>query len=239
MIQYVLFDLDDTLYPAGAGLMNAISARITDYVAQQAGVTREAADALRLKYYRQFGSSVRPLVEHHQLNLTEFLTFAHAVDVEGQLTPDLDLDCLLECVQTPKAIFTNGPRAYAERVLRALGIAHQFTHVFDYEFGAYLGKPNPTVYAKVQDSLQVAGDALMMVDDAAQNLTPARALGWKTICVAANQAGLAPDVADFVVHDLWQVADAFRHFGVMDEAHHAIAEHRLAGCAWARKANVP
>lgn len=113
-----------------------------------------------------------------------------------------------------------------------------FANVFDYEFGDYVGKPNPTVYRKVQDTLRVCGDALVMVDDAVQNFTPARALGWRPICVAANDAGTAPDVADWVVHDLWQVADAFRRFGVVDEAHRAIAEHRFAGCAWARRANA-
>ena len=44
---YVLFDLDDTLYPAGAGLMQEISARITGYVADRLRISRDAADALR------------------------------------------------------------------------------------------------------------------------------------------------------------------------------------------------
>jgi hypothetical protein len=41
--------------------------------------------------------------------------------------------------------------------------------------------------------------------------------------------------ADFVVHDLWQVAAVLQQLGVMDAAHRVIAEHRLAGCVWAKR----
>lgn len=233
-IAYVLFDLDDTLYPAGAGLMQAISARINAYLVRQLGITSEAADTLRRDYYRRFGSSMRPLILKHQLDAAEFLAYAHDVDVEGLLAPDADLDCLLECVQAPKVIFTNGPRAYAERVLRRLAIQQRFVHVFDYECGEGLGKPNAQVYRSVQAALNVSGDALVMVDDAPRNLAPARELGWTTILVNP-EAGTHDARVDFVVRDVWQVADAFQKLGILDARHRIIAEHRLEGCAWAER----
>lgn len=233
-IAYILFDLDDTLYPPGKGLMQAISARMTRYAAEHLGLSASEADALRLKYYQRYGSSVHPLVVNHQLNLTEFLQYAHDVDVEQRLAPDADLDCLLACIQARKVIFTNGPRTYAQRVLHRLEIEHHFAQVFDYEFGEYLGKPDAAVYRKLQDTLNVPGDALVMVDDGAKNLAPARELGWKTIYVNANGGDASADV-DFVVRDLWQIADAFHRLGVMDAKHRVMAEHRLAGCVWAER----
>lgn len=233
-IEYVLFDLDDTLYPAGTGLMAAISARINAYLVRQLGVTPEAADALRRDYYHRFGSSVRPLITNHHLNGAEFLAYVHDVGVEGALAPDADLDCLLECIQSPKVIFTNGPRAYAERVLRRLAIQQHFVRVFDYEFGNYAGKPTPAIYHQVQAALNVPGGALVMVDDAPRNLAPAHELGWTTILVNPEN-GTRDAHVDFVVRDLWQVADAFQQLGVMDAHHRAMAEHRLAGCAWAQR----
>ena len=229
---YVLFDLDDTLYPAGAGLMREISTRITRYVAEHLRISLDAADALRREYYLRYGSAVRALVTQHQLDLADFLAFAHDVDVERYLAPDADLDCLLGCIQAPKAIFTNAPRAYAERVLRALGIKPHFARVFDYEFGEYLGKPDAAVYRRVQAALEAPGDQLVMVDDAAKNLAPAHVLGWRTIWVDPIGDSANPRV-DFIVRDLWQVAGAFHQLGVMDSAHRVTAEHRLAGCAWA------
>jgi FMN phosphatase YigB (HAD superfamily) len=102
----------------------------------------------------------------------------------------------------------------------------------------YLGKPDAAVYRKVQAALNAPSDALVMVDDAAKNLAPARILGWHTIWV--NPMGDSADTpVDFIVRDLWQIAGAFHQLGVMDSAHRAIAVHRLAACAWARQAEAP
>ena len=213
--------------------MKEISARITRYVAEHLRISYESADALRREYYLRYGTAVRALVTQHQLDRADFLAYTHDVDVERYLAPDADLDCLLGCIQTPKSIFTNAPRAYAERVLRALGIEQHFARVFDYEFGDYLGKPDAAVYREVQATLNVPSNKLVMVDDAAKNLAPARALGWKTIWVTPIRDDFNPRV-DFIVQDLWQIAGAFQQLGVMDSAHRVMAEHRLAGCAWAR-----
>ncbi len=238
-VPYVLFDLDDTLYPAGAGLKQEISVRITRYVAEHLAVSLDAADALRREYYQRYGSAVRALVVNHRLDLAEFLAFAHEVNVERYLTPDADLDCLLGCIRAPKAIFTNAPHLYAERVLRALGIDRHFADVFDYEFGYYRGKPDVTVYRQVQAALagSDSGRPLVMVDDAAKNLAPAHALGWKTIWVNPAQR-VAEVEADYMVQDLWQVAQAFQQLGAMDDAHRVMANHRLAGCAWVKRSRT-
>ncbi len=66
---------------------------------------------LRLRSYHRYDSSVRALVTNYHLDVADFLAFAHDVNVERQLARDADLDCLLGCVQAPKVIFTNGPRA--------------------------------------------------------------------------------------------------------------------------------
>jgi putative hydrolase of the HAD superfamily len=236
-VAYVLFDLDDTLYPAGAGLMKEISARITRYVAEHLRISLDAADALRREYYLRHGSAVRALVTQHQLDLADFLAYAHDVDMETYLARDADLDCLLGCLQTPKAIFTNAPHAYTDRVLTALGIRQHFTRVFHYEFGDGRGKPDPAVYRKLQAALGMPGGALAMVDDAAKNLAPALALGWKTIWVNPDHHATQVPV-EYEVHDLWQVADAFHRLGVMDASHRVMAEHRLAGCAWVERART-
>lgn len=233
----VLFDLDDTLYPAGAGLMKEISARLTRYVAGYFDISLTSADALRRTYNRQYGSAVRALIAHHQVDREDLLGFAHDVDVEASLGRDEDLDCLLGCIQAPKAIFTNAPHVYAERVLAALGIRQHFERLFDFEFGDYRGKPDATVYRRVQAELKASRTSLVMVDDSARNLAPAHALRWTTIWLNPNDRAAETQV-DYVVRDLWQVAEAFHRLGVMDSAHRATAAHRLAGCAWARVAGA-
>lgn len=237
MIQYVLFDLDDTLYPPSAGIMNVVSQRIQDYVVSYTNLTRDEAESLQRKYYLQFGSSLQPLAQHFRFDLAHFVTFAHDVDIELLLKPDDDLDCLIGCVQAKLAIFTNGPRTYATRVLRRLGIEHRFIHVFDSEFSDYLIKPNPACYLKVETVLGESGSAILMVDDVEANLVSARRLGWHTIRVQADKQH-AGSSAEFAVHDLWQIADALHQLGVMDDAHRTIAEHRLGTCPWAKRASL-
>ncbi len=233
-VAYVLFDLDDTLYPAGAGLMTEISVRISRYVAEHLQIGLEDADALRREYNQRYGSAVRALNVNHGLDLVDLLAFAHDIDVQHYLSPGADLDCLLGCIQTRKAIFTNAPHPYTERVLGTLGIRQHFACLFDYEFGDGRGNPDAAVYRKLQAALELAGSELVMVDDAAKNLAPAHALGWKTVWVNPGSR-TAETKLDYIVRDLWQVAEAFHQLGVMDASHRVMAEHRLAGCTWVQR----
>lgn len=232
-IRWILFDLDDTLYPPGARLMHEISARITQYIVEHLHMTPETADALRRDYYRCYGSFARGLVLHHPVDWKDFLTFVHDVEVEKHLVPDADLDCLLACIHLDKPLFTNAPAGYAHRVLRALGVERHFECVFDLAFGGYRGKPEPSVYVDVRRALGVPDRAVLMVDDALMNLQPARRLGWTTVWMHGNRRA-GDGIADHAVGDLWEIARIFHALGVLDESHHAIAEHRLAGCAWAQ-----
>lgn len=232
-IRWVLFDLDDTLYPAAAGLMDEMSARISTYITEHLGVTGQDAEALRSDYYRRYGSSIRGLLLHHRIEREDLLGFVHDVNVQAYLKPDSDLDCLLACIGVDKALFTNAPAHFARLVLRALRIEQHFACVFDLAFGGYRGKPDPEIYPDVARALGVPPRALLMVDDAMMNLQPARRLGWTTVWVHGNRR-TGDDEADYAVGDLWETAQAFRDIGVLDASHHLVAQHRLAGCAWAR-----
>ncbi len=52
-------------------------------------------------------------------------------------------------------------------------------------------KPEPAIYAAVEASLRMSGDEVVYLDDFAENLEPARALGWRTIHVTAPEQALA------------------------------------------------
>jgi len=238
MVEYILFDLDETLYPPSVGLMQAISARINAYLVAHLGLTHPAADSLRRDYERRYGSFFHGVALLGGLDLGDLSAYAHDVNIEQYLAPDADLGCLIECIQSPRVIFTNAPHAYAERVLTRLGISQQFARLFAYEFGEGSGKPSAAVYTKVQRALDVPGDALVMVDDALSNLVPAHTLGWKTIWVTSAGAPQPNGTVDFVAHDLWQIADAFHQLGIIDSRHRVMAGHRLAGCVWTQPAQA-
>jgi putative hydrolase of the HAD superfamily len=243
MIRYVLFDLDNTLYPPDIAVMRAITERILDYVITHTCATRTEAEVLQRRFYLELGSSLRPLARYYRLDLSDFMAYAHDVDVDSLLQQDDDLDCLLGCIQAEKVIFTNAPRPYNERLLARLGVTRHFSYIFDYSYSSFQGKPNPNVYAQVQAALKASAEDLFMVDDVIQNLAPARGLGWHTFWV--GKAETSPNIshdpaAEFIARDLWQIADALSRLGAMDAMHLAIMQHRMAHCAWTKSPpNLP
>jgi putative hydrolase of the HAD superfamily len=201
LISAVLFDLDNTLYPASSGLMHSVDTRITEYVQTLLGVAPTEAMDLRRQYFIDYGTTLRGLQHHHTVDPEDYLAYVHDLALESFLASDAELDRLLGEVAVAKAIFTNAPGDYARRVLATLGIERHFEQVFDIRFHGFQPKPDPVAYRRVLDALSVPGAEAVFIEDTPQNLCPARALGMTTILIGAEPAG-ACEVADFVAPDI-------------------------------------
>src|SRR5262249_20269914 len=130
-----------------------------------------------------------------------YLDYVHDIAIESFLASDAELDHLLSLLQATKAIFTNSPADYARRVLEVLGIERHFAHIFDIRFSGFQPKPDPAGYQSVLDALNVEGRAVLLVEDTAKNLEPARALGMATTLIAEPTTE-ASALADYVVPDV-------------------------------------
>lgn len=199
-ITTVLFDLDNTIYPASSGLMNSVDVRINEYVKNLLGLDDQASLQLRKQYYVEYGTTLHGLQRHHSVDPDDYLEYVHDVAIESFLASDAELDHLLSELRATKAIFTNSPAGYARRVLRVLGIERHFTHIFDVRFSEFQPKPDPTVYQSVLDTLGISGQQAILVEDTAKNLPPARALGITNILV--GEPGAEAEQADYVVPDV-------------------------------------
>ena len=126
---------------------------------------------------------------------------------------------LLESLPYHRHIFSNGPVEYVRRVLRALDIEDLFEEVFDIRRSGFVPKPNPEPYERVMEQLAGEDRVLVLIEDAAKNLPPARSRGWRNIWLRstaswlAGQFGATPardeDVeADVILDDLMQVGPA-------------------------------
>jgi putative hydrolase of the HAD superfamily len=200
-ISAVLFDLDNTIYPAASGMMKGIDVRITEYVQNLLGLEIEQARELRQHYYRTYGTTLHGLQRHHGVDAEHYLNHVHDLAIESFLSSDAELDHLLSELSVTKAIFTNSPAEYARRVLRAIGIERHFEHIFDVRFSGFRPKPDPAVYQSVLDTLGVQGSAAILVEDSPQNMPPARALGMTTILVGQPSDADAA-LADYVTPDV-------------------------------------
>jgi putative hydrolase of the HAD superfamily len=201
-IRYLLFDLDETMYPTDTGIMDLISQRINEYMSLRLGIDPEDVATMRQRYYEQYGTTGRGLYLHHELDLQEYFEFVHDLPVEDVLQRDSHLDQMLESLPEEKAIFTNATAAHAWRVLQTLGVERHFDRIIDIEELQYIPKPDIRAYHTALAVLEARADQCVLVDDRARNLEPGRELGMTTVLVGAE--GRA-DRADFVVENVADV----------------------------------
>ncbi len=200
-IQANLFDLDNTLYPASSGLVPHVEQRIMHFVMEHMQV--DAATALEMcqSYYATYGTTLQGLQSHFGVVEPEsYLNYIHDVPIEEFIVPNPQLVAMLTELPVRKIIFTNSVRDYAERVLDHMGIRDQFERIFDVRYFKLVGKPDPAAYAHILQWLRLPGEEVIMIEDSAVNLPPAKALGMTTILVdetLANPAG-----ADYHVHTI-------------------------------------
>lgn len=220
MFKYILFDLDETLYPTTNGLMQAVGARIRDFIQRKFELSPEAAQELQKRYWNEYGTTLRGLYTEHRLDPAEFLAYVHNVDLTHFIHPDPHLREVLQQIPQDKLILTNADAPHARRVLERLGVADQFTRIFDVVCNEYECKPAPAVYARALTTLGVRGDECVLVEDLARNLPPARTLGIRTVLVYSPEC---PVEADVCIPDIYQIADAIKRLETSSPAQTLIA----------------
>src|SRR5512139_2544324 len=187
MFRFLIFDLDETLYPRNAGLMQEIGVRINRYLIENLHLPQEQANELRKRYYNQHGTALRGLVvERPDVDPEDYLHFVHDIPLANYLGPNPLLAQMLHALALPKVIFTNATVEHAQNVLNILGIADQFADIVDVRRVGYVSKPNAEAYARLLNILQAHGSECILIEDSARNLLPGKALGMTTILVDSH-----------------------------------------------------
>lgn len=179
----IIFDLDNTLYPASASLFPLIHERINRFMRERAGIPENQVDSLRRRYWQEYGISMVGLMRHHGVDPEEFLEYVHDVPVDAVLQPNPELSQALHALPGVKAVLTNGSLGHARRVLDALGIQSAFAEIFDVRVAGYRPKPRPEPYREALRLLGFSGSRCVMVEDMAENLKTAKDLGMGTVLV--------------------------------------------------------
>jgi putative hydrolase of the HAD superfamily len=203
----LIFDLDNTLYPAEKRLFNLIDVRINRYMTEIVGIPAPKVDALRRDYWRLYGVTLQGLIRHHAVDPEDYLLYVHDIDVPSRLSPDTALREVLESLPQRKAVFTNGSTCHADRVLAALGIDDMFEKVYDIRIAAYQPKPYPEPYHAVLNELGTTAQRCIMIEDSRDNLHTAKKLGMGTILVGD---GHTPDFVDVHLENARQVHAGLR-----------------------------
>jgi putative hydrolase of the HAD superfamily len=183
MFDAILFDLDNTLYTEKCGIFDVIDQRMNDWLISRLKVPQEEVNEFRHKYFMKYGTTLRGLMLHHDVDPRDFLHYVHDVPVHEFLSADLELRETLSAVQARKLVFTNSDLRHATRILTALGIFDLFEKIFDIEEMHFIPKPNPESYEYVLQYLSLPPDRCLLIDDMERNLDPARKLGMRTILI--------------------------------------------------------
>ena len=143
-----VFDLDNTLYPAGSDLWPKIDQRITLFMMQLHGMDGLSARALQKFYYERFGTTLRGLMEADGIESEAFLAFVHDVD-RTSIVANPALADAIRALPGRKLILTNGSRFHALKTAEALGLDGLFEDVFDIVAGDLVPKPEPGFLQRV------------------------------------------------------------------------------------------
>jgi len=209
------FDLDDTLYPPGSGLWDAIRQRMNEYMQGFIDLPIPEITKIRQSYLEEYGTTLRGLQAHYDVDADDYLTFVHDLPLERYIQPDPNLHTLLLSLPQRRWIFTNADSNHAKRVLSILGISDCFEGIIDIRAIDFACKPDKIAYQK---ALAIATDTdplrCVIFDDAIRNLYPARELGFFTVLVGKDGKEPSVDRTLSSLHEmreclpeLWQVND--------------------------------
>ncbi len=181
-----LFDLDDTLHDAHRSAMPGLSLAMGEYIERELGLTSSQSDALRRQYFQRYGATLLGLVRHHAVKPAHFLHHTHLLPgLEDRVRSHPHDVTALAALPGAKFILTNAPRAYAERVLNALGLLRLFDGVFTIEdmsmFGQLRPKPDARMLRRLAARLRVPPARCVLVEDTLAHQKAARRIGMGTV----------------------------------------------------------
>ena len=207
----ILFDLDDTLYPATSGLWPTLKLRMSRYMAERMGIPEADVPRLRETYFRTYGTTLRGLQANHRIDVEDYLAYVHDVRLEEYIHPDPVQQAVLAALPTHNLIFTNADANHARRVLRTLEIEQYFADVIDINRMEPHCKPSPEAFALAMSSAgEIDPSRCVMIDDLPHTTQAAQALGLYAVLFGAS----APNGhADAALED-WQSLPA-----LLDGAH--------------------
>lgn len=181
-IETWIFDLDNCLYPASTGLFALIDERMVAFIQRLLGV--EAAEAKRIQkaHFHAHGTTLAGLMKEHGIDPHHFLEDVHAIALD-RVGANERLAAGLGRLPGRKFLFTNGDAPYARRVLERIGIGDRFEHLHDIVACDLRPKPQSHGYELLCARFGIDPATACMVEDMAQNLRPAKALGMTTVWV--------------------------------------------------------
>ncbi|MDR1986706.1 MAG: HAD-IA family hydrolase [Treponema sp.] len=177
-LQYILFDLDNTLYSPRYGLELNVGRRIAEFLAAYLGVSVEEALDQRRAQIQGYSTTLEWLMaEKGYADIEAYFKAIHPAGEADTLSPDPGLRDFLKSLPLPLGILTNSPKEHADRILAKLGIGDLFTHIFDIRWNGFRGKPHAQAFRRALNALGTIPERTLFIDDTPRCLVGYCALG--------------------------------------------------------------
>jgi putative hydrolase of the HAD superfamily len=149
------------------------------------GVDEAGANEMRRGFWQRYGTTMNGLVRHHGTDPREFLAATHQFPELGDMVVhEAAVRHALARLPGRKLIFSNAPRHYVERVVKALGVARFFDAVYTIESTRFRPKPSFQGFRVLLRRHHLDPRRCALVDDMAENLRAAKRLGMATVWVS-------------------------------------------------------
>ena len=202
-----IFDLDNCLYPASTDLFALIDERMGAYIERLLDCDASEARRVQKAHFHEHGTTLAGLMKSHDVDPHHFLDDVHAIPLD-RVTTDAALAAALARLPGRRIVFTNGDAPYARRVLEAIGVGEHFDDLHDIHASELRPKPDPHGYELLCARFGIDPAHALLVDDMAQNLKPAKALGMTTIWVDnGSERGNHGADDDFIDYRIGNVAE--------------------------------
>ena len=188
-----LFDLDNTLYSAETGIFDQVDQLMGQFISKHLNLEMPEAKKLQKEYFKEHGTTLRGLMDNHNIDPESFLNEVHKLDY-SIIKPDILLKNALENLTGRKIIFTNANKSHVDKVLSQLNINNIFDSVYDITDADYCPKPDIETYKSLIKKYNIDAEKTIMFDDIARNLVPASKLGFTTVWIDIGKENYSDDI---------------------------------------------
>lgn len=183
----LFFDLDGTIYSNDNGLWDEIRHRMGRYMVERMHLPSDQVPLLRQTYYKKYGTTLRGLQHHHQVDVDDYLSYVHDIPLAEYLKPLPELRKILLSLPQRLWIFTNASSEHARRVLKIMDLSECFSGIIDIRSTDFFCKPDPEAYHRaLAFAKEKNANCCILFDDAEANLESAHSLGIRTALVGAS-----------------------------------------------------
>jgi len=189
-----IFDLDNTLYSADSGIFQQVHTLMGKFVSAHLNIDIKKAKELQRKYYRQHGTTLRGLMDNHNVDPDHFLSEVHQLDY-SIVGPNFKLNRELKKLKGRKIIYTNANRQHANDILIRLELTNVFDEIFDIKTANYIPKPEASPYEQIISEFNIDPITTIMFDDIAKNLVPAKNVGFASVWIDVGYENFSDDIA--------------------------------------------